>query len=206
MSSLFVIPVGLAYTEDAERMPFGRERQFMIPDIAVYKKDHTPDEGGISALLDVLDKRIVASLLDTGIARLLSVASGGNIRDLFDLLNRAGLAAEARGAGRIERQDAEESIQELRGNYRFRLGETIYGAASGISLNAKLDKLEAVYRGDPAAQIPDKTLYVLLRQRLVLQYGQVWFGVHPVAVDLLKEQDGRSLKPDGPGGTDLRGD
>jgi hypothetical protein len=202
---LFVIPVGLAYTEDAEKMPFGPQRQFMIPDIAVSTNmDHLPDEQGLGALMDVIDRRVEAVLLDKALARSMAIASGGNLRDLFDLLGRAGIAAEARQATRIERRDALEAVQWLRSTYRFRLGESDYGAPDAIPIQTKMDKLAGVYRGIPSAQIPDKTLYVLLRNRMVLQYnGNVWFGVHPLVVDLLKEAG--SIGPDEAGGTDLRG-
>jgi len=202
---LFVIPVGLAYTQEAEQMPFGPLRQYMIPDIAVYtKRDHEPNEEGLRALKDVIDRRVEPGLLDEALARLLTIASGGNLRDLFELLSRAGIAAEARQASRIEQPDALEAVQALRSSYRFRLGESDYGGPDAIAIPQKMEKLAAVYRGDPNAQIPDKTLYVLLRQRVVLQYnGNGWFGVHPLVVDILKETG--SIKPDEPGGTDLRG-
>ena len=201
---LFVIPVGLAYTEDAERMPFGRERQFMIPDIAVFTKDHDIDEEGVGALVEVVSRRIRRELLDEDLARSLAVASGGNIRDLFDLLRRAALSAEVRAGARIERRDALEAVNAMRSDYRFRLGENLFDEASSIAIKTKLDKLEAIYSGDAAAQVPDKVLYVLLRQRIVLQFnGQYWFGVHPLVVDILKEQTERSIKPDSPGGTDF---
>jgi hypothetical protein len=202
---LFVIPVGLAYTEDAEKMPFGPQRQFMIPDIAVHtRSEHQPDERGIGALMDVVYRRIEDKLLDKGLARSLAVASGGNLRDLFDLLSRAGIAAEARRDAQIQRQDALESVQAVRSSYRFRLGESDYSGPDSVPIATKVDKLLKVYRGDAGAQIPDKTLYVLLRQRMVLQFdGNVWFGVHPLVVDLLKETG--AIKPDEPGGTDLLG-
>lgn len=204
---LFVIPVALAHTEDAERMPFGRTNQYMIPDIPVYtQRDHEPDEKGISSLLDVINRRLEPALLDESLARSLSIASGGNIRDLFDLLRYAGTAAEARGTTRIEREDAVSACQSLRSSYRSRLGESAYGGPTPILIEDKLKKLEAIYRGDPIAQIPDKTLYILLRQRMVLQFnGKVWYGVHPLVVDILKEQGRPAVKPDDKGGTDLIG-
>lgn len=199
---LFVIPVGLAYTEDAERMPFGRQRQFTIPDIPVYGKNgHEPDEEGITALIDVICRR-VEDLLEPALARSLAIASGGNLRDLFGLLSRAGVAAEARRAARIERQDAIEAVREMRSSYRFRLGEDLFGGPDPIPTRTKIGKLLEVYSGNPGAQFPDKTLYVLLRQRMVLQFnGSTWFGVHPLLVDLLKET--QSLSPEAPGGTDF---
>jgi hypothetical protein len=133
------------------------------------------------------------------------VASGGNIRDLFDLLRRSALSAEVRGGSAIELQDAVEAVNALRHDYAGRLGESPFDDTNAISLNAKLEKLEAIYNGDPQAQIPDKVLYLLLRQRIVLQFnGEGWYAVHPLIVDKLKELS-RSIKPDSPGGTSFHG-
>jgi hypothetical protein len=203
---LFVIPVGLAYSEDAERMPFGRERQFVVPDIAVYRRNHEPDETGIDALFDVIYRRVDEALLDERLARSLAIASGGNIRDLFDLLHRASLAAEVRGAFQIEHDDALEAVRNLRGIYKQQLGETFFDAQNRITIKDKLDKLAALYRGEPSAQIADRVLYLLLRHRMVLQFnGEGWYGVHPLVVDILKEQGDPYVRPGEPGGSDLGG-
>ena len=203
---LFVIPVGLAYSEDAERMPFGRERQFVVPDIAVYRRNLEPDESGIDALFDVVYRRIDESLLDMRLARSLAIASGGNIRDLFDLLHRASLAAEVRGAIQIERDDSLEAVRNLRGIYKQQLGETFFDAQNKITIKDKLAKLTALYRGEPTAQIADRVLYLLLRHRMVLQFnGEGWYGVHPLVVDILKEQGDPYVRPGEPGGSDLGG-
>jgi hypothetical protein len=144
------------------------------------------------------------TLLDRQLAADVAVASGGNIRDLFDLLRRAALSAEVRGGVSVCFKDAEQAVHALRHDYVSRLGENPFDKASEISLDKKLQKLEAIYRGDPHAQIPDRVLYLLLRQRIVLQFnGEGWYGVHPLIVDRLKEL-GLSLKPDAPGGTVFR--
>jgi hypothetical protein len=187
-------------------MPFGRERQFVVPDIAVYRRDYEPDETGIGALFDVIYRRVDESLLDERLARALAIASGGNIRDLFDLVHRASLAAEVRGALKIEHEDALEAIRNLRGIYKQQLGETFFDAQNKITIKDKLDKLTALYRGEPAAQIADRILYLLLRHRMVLQFnGEGWYGVHPLVVDILKEQGDPYVRPGEPGGSDLGG-
>lgn len=202
---LLVIPVGLAYVEQAERMPFGRDSQFMIPDIAVMTKNHEINDPGIDALLEVTFRRVSESLLDRTLAREIAIASGGNIRDLFYLLRRAALSADVRSGSAILREDAAEAVNALRQDYAGRLGENPFDETSTISLEAKLEKLEAIFKGDPQAQIPDKVLYLLLRQRIVLQFnGEGWYAVHPLIVDRLKELN-RSIKPHSPGGTSFHG-
>jgi hypothetical protein len=198
---LFVIPVGLAYTEEAEKMPFGRDSQFIVPDIAVFDRDHQVDENGVDALLEVIYRRIDKQLLNEDLARQVVLASGGNIRDLFDLLRRAALSAEVQGQLAIQLNNAIEAVNAMRQDYAARLGENPFDKAASIPLETKLAKLEDIYNGDPQAQIPDKLLYVLLRQRIVLQFnGAGWYGVHPMIIDKLKEIS-RSLNPSSPGGT-----
>jgi hypothetical protein len=198
---LFVIPVGLTYTEEAERMPFGRDSQFIVPDIAVFTRSHEVDEKGVDALLEVIYRRVSKELLEKDLARQLALASGGNIRDLFDLFRRAILSAEVRGQTSIQLNYAMEAVNAMRQDYAARLGENPFDKVASIPLEAKLAKLEAIYNGDPQAQFPDKVLYVLLRQRIVLQFnGAGWYGVHPLIVDKLKEISS-SIKPDSLGGT-----
>ena len=70
----------------------------------------------------------------------------------------------------------------------------------------KLQKLRCVYEGDPAAGVPDKALYQLLRRRAVLFFnGKGRYGVHPLAVEILREQlaNDPGFKYRG-GGLDLR--
>jgi hypothetical protein len=53
----------------------------------------------------------------------------------------------------------------------------------------KLQKLRDIYEGNPAANVPDKALYQLLRRRAVLFFnGRGRYGIHPLAVEILREQ------------------
>jgi hypothetical protein len=52
-----------------------------------------------------------------------------------------------------------------------------------------LKKLRDIYEGTVAASVPDKALYQLLRRRAVLFFnGKGRYGVHPMAVEILREQ------------------
>jgi hypothetical protein len=91
-------------------------------------------------------------------------------------------------ASQIELEDA-LAIRNLRGIYKQQLGETFFDTQNKITIKDKLGKLAALYRGEPTAQIADRVLYLLLRHRMVLQVnGEGWYGVHPLVVDVLKEQ------------------
>jgi hypothetical protein len=107
-------------------------------------------------------------------------------------------------ASQIELEDALEAIRNLRGIYKQQLGETFFDTQNKITIKDKLGKLAALYRGEPTAQIADRVLYLLLRHRMVLQFnGEGWYGVHPLVVDVLKEQGDPYVRPGEPGGSDL---
>jgi hypothetical protein len=114
----------------------------------------------------------------------------------------AGEGARARNpdAVKIEGYDAEAAVNNMRRDYRMKLGQSPYDAAP-IPYSEKFAKLVAVYNSSPDSDIPDPTLYSLLRGRAVQEFnGAGWYGVHPLVVDILKDQ--AHLKPQDPGGTE----
>jgi hypothetical protein len=132
----------------------------------------------------------------------LIVASGGNLRDLFRLVLDAGEGARARDstATVIGRDDATAAINKMRRDYRMKLGQSPYDAEQ-IPYADKWKRLLAVYQGAPDCDVPDPILYSLLRGRAIQEFnGPGWFGVHPLVVEILKDQ--LHLRPQDPGGLD----
>lgn len=196
---IFTIPVWLAYSPEAIRLPFAR---YMIHDTPVYDRKHSPHDIGRAAVQTVLEARVSPSLFAEGQMTRLIVASGGNLRDLFAMVADAGGGARARDstATVIGPDDARVAINKMRRDYRMRLGQSPYDV-SQIPYREKLARLLAVYGHVPDNDIPDPVLYSLLRGRAIQEFnGDGWFGVHPLVVDILKEQ--QHLKPQDPGGTE----
>ena len=132
----------------------------------------------------------------------LLVASGGNLRDLFSLVSQSADNALLRqpSGKKISSPDAEAAIDNLRVEYRRRLGDSPYDGER-IPYKDKAERLVAIYSSKPSADILDATLYSLLRSRAVQEFnGKSWFGIHPLVVDILKSQN--LLPPSAAGGTD----
>lgn len=197
---LITIPVWLHYSLDAQDILPSNFHRFVLPDIAVYTKEKQADPAVIDALSEVVHSRMNPSLLDAGVAERCIRASGGSLRDLFTLLRESMLYARLRGAERIALNDVDAAVQDLRNDYKLRLGSTATSQPA-VSLEQKLERLVLIYkREDSTVEVPDAVLYNLLRQRFVLQYnGTAWMGIHSLAVDLLMEF-GR-LDPNSPGGS-----
>jgi hypothetical protein len=199
VNMIFTIPVWLAYSPEANRLPFERH---MIHDTPVYDRNHDPHANGRAAVQSVLEARVSTSIFAEGQMTRLIVASGGNLRDLFNLVLDAGEGALARNSAAtvIGPDDAKAAVNKMRREYRMKLGQSPYDARP-ISYSDKSAKLLAVYGVTPDSDIPDPVLYSLLRGRAIQEFnGEGWFGVHPLVVDILKEQ--QHLRPQDPGGTD----
>ena len=199
VNMIFTIPVWLAYSPEANRLPFAR---FMIHDTPVFDRVHMPHDEGRSAVEEVLKARVAPLLFAAGQLNRLIVASGGNLRDLFALALDAGegaMAADPMAEG-IGPDTTRAAVNRMRREYRMKLGQSPYDAEQ-IPYADKVSRLLAVYHRKPDHDIPDKVLYSLLRGRAVQEFnGDGWFGVHPLVVDILKEQE--HLRPQDPGGTD----
>ena len=199
VNMIFTIPVWLAYSPEANRLPFERH---MIHDTPVYDRKHGSHEDGRAAVQAVLEARASSTLFAEGQMTRLIVASGGNLRDLFALVLDAGEGARARNptATAIGSDDAQVAINKMRREYRMKLGQSPYDAHP-IPYSEKSARLLAVYGGTPDSDIPDPILYSLLRGRAIQEFnGDGWYGVHPLVGDILKEQ--QHLKPQDPGGTE----
>jgi len=197
---IVVIPIWLKYSEDAAIVLPQNFKSFLIPDIAVYQQNHQKDDKVIAAIKAVVTARANETLFADDVLERFCIASGGNLRDLFLMINNAMLSARLRYASAISAGDANGAIVRLRNDYKQFLGSTGRDD-SEISLTEKLDRLVALYEHeDPAVEVPDRVLYLLLRQRCALQYnGAGWIGVHPLIVDLLIEFG--KLEPNSPGGS-----
>ncbi len=204
--AIFTIPIGLVYSEKSPQLPCPRNRIYIVPDTQVFDRGHQEFRAGRAALREILEARVSPRLFGPGQMKRLIVASGGNLRDLFGMVNQAADRALLRPAakGKIGKVDADRVINELRTDYRGRLGVGPFDVAE-LTYAQKAERLVAIYNQAPDYDVPDPVLYSLLNARAVQEFnGDRWFGVHPLVVDILKAQ-GRLKAPEGgkvPGGTE----
>lgn len=190
---IFNIPISLVRSERRAQLPCPEDKIFCIPDTPVYDQAHAPFAPGREALAKVLDARMAASLFADGQRERLIVASGGNLRDFFSLVSRAADEAllRADADGLIHQTDADKAINNLRNTYEQSLGSSPYDERKDheILYADKAELLVRIYNGDADAKIPNPILYSLLRARAVQQFnGTIWYGVHPLIVDILHRQ------------------
>lgn len=195
ISFLFTLPIALAYSENLVRLPY---RARPIYDTPVYNEDHSPNIEGRQALTDVLSVRMDMDLFDSNQAHRLIVASGGNLRDLFDLVKEAARIAISQKTTRIGANETTAAINFQRQEQRRRLGPSSSDKGE-ITYPEKAAILTRIYNGDPDAKIATPIVLSLLRSRNLLEFnGEGRFGVPPLVVDILIDQ--RRLPAGSPGG------
>jgi hypothetical protein len=146
-------------------------------------------------------ERVDPKLFKRGQETRLIVASGGNLRDLFALINEAADHAILRSDDndqKIGREDVDNAINRMRAEYLGRLGISVFDEEENITYEQKSERLTSLHKGDPNAQVANPVLYSLLRSRAVQEFnGKRWYGVHPLVLDILKEQGKLSPDEDG---------
>lgn len=182
---IFTIPVELAYSQKATRLPLP---QLVFPDSPVFDQEHRPHQKGREVLGSILDARVSAALFETGQRERLLVASGGNLRDLFSLTSSCSLSARLAGKDKIGASEVDRAISDLRTEYQRRLGESPYDPKE-VTWPAKASRLVAIYNRDKDHDMVDPVLHSLFQARAVQEFnGKRWFGVHPLVVELLEGQ------------------
>ena len=186
---IFNIPIGLYYSAGATHLPFPPDCSLVIPDTPVYDARNAERKSGCRALKAVLDSRMEVSLFENAQDLRVILASGGNLRDLFHLVNHAADSAIIDGREKIGSDDVNKAIANLRSNYERRLGQSPYDTET-IEYEDKATRLVKIHGNDREAYMTDVILYSLLLARAVQEFsgdldGERWFGIHPLVVEIL---------------------
>lgn len=154
------------------------------------KPDPQPIDSAIQTLCDVLEKRILADLLEPGIARQIVINSGGVLRELIRLANtccriclRQIRLAMAEGQTdiddiRINQAVLDEAIKDLRLDFETPLGKNEY------------EILVSVYERFEPDDPKEQKFLDLLHALHTLEYRNdgVWYDTHPIVTDLLRRK------------------
>jgi hypothetical protein len=184
---ILTLPLAFYYSSQVQQLPFTSNRCFVLSDTPMFYPDRRPNMKGQWAIADVLVARILSSLFEADQMERLIVAAGGDLCDLFVLVNYAADTADLRGATTIGADDAQQAIDYLRHDYERRLGQSSYDV-DDVTYPDKIDRLLKIYQGDRSAQIPDAVTYALLRVRALQDFDGDGWAVHPLVVDILGRQ------------------
>jgi len=173
---IYTFPISLYYDERFSLIK-NFYKPHMLPMIKVSNANHSENKEGINILMEIIKLRADMKLFDEFALKKLIKQTGGVLLDLFDCIISAARLAARRGSEKIEIEDADNALSDLREELSRQVE---------ISDNEKLEKIynDIKYR----EQIIDKEFILKKMQALViLEYrnGDRWHDLHPMIVNFL---------------------
>ena len=180
---VLTIPVELVYHPDFSiiRNVFGEAE--VLPMIKVKDKEGNPHQPGIDCLTEILGRRVELSLFENQCYLEAVKYSGGAIRELFSIVQRAALIEES--DNKITVPSMQKSIKYHINIFSARVQE--HGGENRIKFQEYLDVLFDIYDGNKIAPLKTPALLDLLRTLAVMRFnGEGFYDTHPLLDNFIK--------------------
>jgi len=144
-----------------------------------------PIAKNLNVFLKVLDKRIPEGLIEPQTARAMVLKSGGVMRELVRIARECCTECMVQIEIEPDREDIvidqeilNAALQNLRHDFTRQIGSSLY------------DLLVEIYNTSEVEDSSNQGFVKLLHGLMVLEYenASLWYGVHPIVVDLLKQK------------------
>ncbi len=189
---IYTIPIS-ALRETALKSVVGTEMNDQIVPMSVLKlfnkgdirlQNAQPRQDTLDVLCEILSKRIRPELIEPETAKQIALYSGGVLRELVRITNeccRICLRLVRRNPGKIVRIDnniLDEAINNIRNDFAMSLGKTDYQI------------LQVTYQNFKPEDPKQSEFLDLLHGLYILEYRnrQIWYDIHPVVVQLLRDE------------------
>lgn len=179
---VLTIPVELIFHTDFAIIQnvFGQAE--VLPMIKIKDKNGQPYKPGIDCLVKILERRIDLSLFQDECYKDAVTYSGGAIRELFLIVQRAALIEKS---NKISPASMQKSIDYHKDTFSSRIQERDDDIK--IKFEEYLDILFAIYDGNKIAPPKTPALLDLLRNRAVMKFnGQGFYDTHPLLDNFIK--------------------
>jgi hypothetical protein len=187
---VMTIPVELVYHSDFAiiQSVFGEAE--VLPMIKIKEKDGKPFKPGIDALTEILERRLDLSLFENHCYKEAVKYSGGAIRELFRIIQRAAIIEESEI---ITTASMQKSINYHKDIFASRIQER--KDEIEIKFEEYLEVLFDIYDGNKTAPQKNLALLDLLRTRAVMKYdGEGFYDTHPLLDSFIKAYKKKMLK------------
>ena len=173
--AIYTFPINLFYSEEFSAFK-GRFQHYTLPMIKVHNKDMTENKEGINIIKNIVYKRADECLFDEFALEEMIKKTGGALRDLFEVIMKAGAMANRQNAGKLCMEDAKLALNRFKSDLLRTIEVKDYEFLTSVHLKKE--------------QIPDSSqLLRFMRSAVVLEYnGMRWHDLHPLVYDFLKDQ------------------
>lgn len=181
---VMTIPVELVYHPDFAILQSVFGEAEVLPMIKVKDENGKPFNPGIDCLTEILGRRVELSLFESQCYKDAVKYSGGAIRELFRIVQRAALFEKS--DDKITIPSMQKSIDYHKNIFSSRVQE--HGGDSTIKFEDYLEVLFDIYDGNKTAPKKTPALLDLLRTLAVMKFngGEGFYDTHPLLDNFIK--------------------
>ncbi len=191
MHIIYTVPIFMLYSTEAAEILDHFDLDEILPVIKVHQRagHEFPYPEGVDTIRRIVGRRVDLSLIEEEALDLMIAKSGGCLRDLFDVLQRAALFTLRQKGAQIDKEAVQEGLKELRSRYERSISERREGNTVIVSVQDYYARLAEISRSPTKQPDNDLALMDLLHSLAVLEYnGERWCDVHPIVMDILRSR------------------
>ena len=143
-SIIYTVPISILYTAPGLNTSFGDPH--IVPMVNIYQIDRQKypleyHQAGLKAVAGIITKRVDAPAIFASGKELLELvkASGGHIRQLMQLMQRACLTASGRNHDRIQAEDVEYAIKQLQFSFERSTPKKYFAELVNIAITKEIE-------------------------------------------------------------------
>lgn len=137
---IYTVPISVLYSSRSLNNTF--DDPHILPMINIYQLDREQypldyNEEGLKAVAQIIEKRVKVSRIFASDGELLELvkASGGHIRQLMQLMQRACLTANGRGHSKIQAEDVDYAIKQLQFSFERSISKKYFAELAYLAVN-----------------------------------------------------------------------
>ncbi len=162
----------------------------VLPMIKIKDREGKVYQPGVDSLIEILERRLDLSLFKNRCYKEAIKYSGGAIRDLFRIIQRAALIEES---GIITEESMQKSIDYHKDIFASRIQER--NDEIKIKFEEYLEVLFDIYDGNKTTPEKNDALLDLLRTRAVMKYnGKGFYDTHPLLDNFITSYKKKKMK------------
>ncbi len=175
-AAIYTFPIGLRYSSDFAQIKDSFNLHYILPNIKVERRDGTPEPDGPDYLASAVTRRARQNLFEENALHTILDNSGGLMRTLVRMVQRAAVNALSYGRQQLTGPDAEVALQEDRSDFIAALKASDYEVLAARMADHLLSS--------------DAVVQEMLQCQALLEYanGEPWCNVHPVIRGLVHER------------------
>ncbi|NJL88950.1 MAG: AAA family ATPase [Coleofasciculaceae cyanobacterium SM2_1_6] len=148
-SIIYTVPISALYSQQGLSNSF--DDPHIVPMVNIYELDRSEypvkyKQQGLDAVAKIIEKRVDVNLLFNSRDELMELvkASGGHIRQLMQLMQRACLTASGRGHAKIQAEDVDYAIKQLQFSLERSQTKKFFTELAYIAINKEFSDEEDI--------------------------------------------------------------